>query len=147
MIKYYQGNYTLKFGHPMVIISAIERDKDFYAEKFILFEYSKGIKLVPTKVTHPKIENQTLKEFIESELAVTKDDIYHKIILIEFEEKFPNEVYNFQINLSETDQSILSILKEKNSDKLKEIMSKTSNHELKQIIQIYLSFRIHREEF
>ncbi|WP_452597114.1 hypothetical protein [Pontimicrobium sp. MEBiC01747] len=144
--KYYSGNHSLTLGQPFVLISADEQEKEFYAEKFIVFESYDGITLIANSVNYPKVDGQNLNEFIKSELEITKDDIIHKIIYAKFEKQLERLNYDFKIDLIESDSGILSLLRNKFPEELNSIKNKTSDPELIRLIKMYQSFRIFRTD-
>ena len=146
MIRYYNGNYTLKIGHPMVILTIKEDDESFIAEEFIFFESSNGIEFIANRTSHNKIQNQTKDDFIELELEIIRSIIYNEIILKKLINQKNDIIPEIKINLKKSNQSLLSLLRYKSEKHLKIVLEKTTNEKLKELIKLNLSILVTREK-
>ena len=145
--KFYLGNYSLRLGRPIVLISTDESDNQYYAEKIIIFESTKEPIFIANSVRYPKIENQTLDDFIQQELEISKDDIMHKIIQVNFEEEIKSLNYDYQIELNETDSKLIGLIKHRLPDFLEKIINTTNDTELMKLVSFYKYLRITRTDF
>lgn len=146
MIKFYNGNYTLNIGHPMVILTINEDDKNFIAEEFIFFESSKEMTFLAYKTINRKFQNLQIEDFIEIELTIIKSIIYNDIIVNKLFDEKTDIIPEIKINLKESTQSLLSFLKFKSKENLKKVLEKTDNDELKELIKLNLSIVVKREK-
>lgn len=146
--KFYTGNYSLTLGQPYVIISANETPTEFTAEKIIIFEGFNGQQtILANRVKYPKISGRSLADFISSEVQVCKDDIFHKILFTKYKNELEQRNYNVNIELTETNTNIISLLRDKFPTILTNIKNNTANVNLKTHIELYQSIVIERNDF
>lgn len=146
--KFYTGNYSLTLGQPYIIISASESSTDFTAEKIIIFEGFNGQKtILANRVKYPKISGRSLEDFISSEVQVCKDDIFYKILFTKYKSELEQRNYNVNIELTETNTNIISLLRDKFPTILTNIKNNTINEKLKILIGLYQSIVIERNDF
>lgn len=146
--KFFTGNYSLILGQPYVIISAEGNESEFIAEKIIIFEGFNGQQTVlASRIKYPKIADRSLTDFVASEVQVCKDDIFHKILFTKYKAELERRNYNVNIDLIETNQNILSLLRDKFPTILNNIKHHTINDKLKALIELYKSIVIERNDF
>ncbi len=146
--KFYTGNYSLTLGQPYVIISATEHESTFQAEKIVIFEGFNGQQTVlANRVKYPKISVRSLDEFISSEIQLCKDDIFYKILYTKYHDELERRNYNVNVELRETNADIISLWRDKFPEILSIIRDNTINEKLKEVIKLYQSIVIERNDF
>lgn len=146
--NFFTGNYSLTLGQPYVIISSTENEVEFIAEKIIILEGFDGQQTVlANRVRYPKISDRSLNDFIHSEIQVCKDDIFYKILFTKYKAELERRNFTVNIELRETNQNIISLLRDKFPIILNNIKAQTENDKLRVLIELYQSISIERNEF
>lgn len=140
--RFYSGNYSLTLGQPYIIISAEERENEFYAEKIILFEGLRGVRAIKTERSYPKINpNDTLEKFISMQLDQSKDDIIFKVLHVGYNDLLEKNGYTYKIDMRETDFTLLSLFRNKFPDITTKIRETTNNKFLRDHIKLVESIK------
>lgn len=148
LLKFYSGRYNLSFGQPYVIMSVWDDPQYFYNEIFIIFDgYDGNVISKAYRTKYPKFENKTIEDFIDTELQKVKDIIFYKILYVAYKKQLERRIYDTSIDLQESSDRILILMREKFKNLLRNIESETTNDLLAKRLQLYRSFVIERNDF
>lgn len=141
-VKYFRGNYTLGIGQAYVILTIGEDAVDFISEKFIIFEgYDGGVKQKFYRTRYPKSSDITLSNFISDESENCKTDI-HSILFANYLKELNSINHNYRIELIESGSNLISFLLERFKSNIEDLKLKTSDDNLKVLINKYKSIEI-----
>ncbi len=145
--KFFRGNYILGVGQPFAILSIDETPTDFILEKIIFFEGADGnVHPLSNKIKYSKDLFPLLNTLQEDQIDIIESDIATLIL-----DKYPTQLksigYNYNINIVEEMDSLISLLLHKFEAFMNSAQTHTMNQDLRNLIIKYKSIVVITEGF